>query len=101
MTDSVFWRYAIFSQKAVPESLNLWIQRQEELDWKYMVLAGMWYDFSKILKVKEKLMNSKVNGFYERYLRLWDHLFLNSVINSAINSSFFTKHLWHLHVKVL
>ena len=42
MTDSAFWRYAIFSQKGVPDSLKLWIQKPEELDWKYMVMAGMW-----------------------------------------------------------
>ena len=73
MTDSVFWRYAIFSQKGVPDSLKLWIERQEELDWKYMVMAALYYDFSKILKVKGKLINSKGHGFYDRYLRLWDH----------------------------
>ena len=73
MTDSVSRRCAIFSQKGVPDSLKLWIQKEEELDWKYMVMVGTWYDFSKMSKVKEKLINNQANGFYERYLRLWDH----------------------------
>ena len=73
MTDSVLWRYAIISQKVLLVSLKLWIQKEEELDWKYMVMVGTWYDFSKMSKVKEKLINNQANGFYERYLRLWDH----------------------------
>ena len=70
MTDSVLWRYAIISQKVLLVSLKLRIQKEKELDWKYMVMGAI---FSKILKLKKKLINSKANGSYERYLRLWDH----------------------------
>ena len=41
MTDSVSRRCAIFSQKGVPDSLKLWIQKEEELDWKYMVMVAL------------------------------------------------------------